>query len=793
VLPAGVQEASACAAFDAAGVCCEPPHTLDECGVCSSQLQVSATRCAMQVNLYITTTDSVTVDAVASYVESVIATATGISTASLDVTVGISVVEESVVPALQVDSAPQTLSADAQAVATVTVLPPDGGWPESGAGSRETVQQDLYTIAIGNLVAADGTTPSEQQQPVVVLSPTAASPTVVGLTVCSGACDATDQAAGCSSCVSDPAGFSSRQVDWNTAVCPAETTVSAAVSVAVYGDATSIHTALGVSFTTLVWVGAAVAIGQMVLDVLWTALGRAPMFSGPKVLPGVAALGLVEVLEQGQFAFMLSQLHVATPPILVTAGELAMSTTGMIPGAWGALGPMLQPMVPVPPPLGSNVSSTMTAPGTCAGVMEDWNHFPQERPLATPGCGAPPEAIRAFAYPLNMQPEALLALGIALFILVEIAVGVCHGACVGVACVMGRNSSRVGGRKSMKKTESSAHLTEATEVERPPAWKLVLGSWAKAAAQVALVFYAALSILSMYEIQRPQCGGDDTSRVGGWLWLAVYVFGGVVFALFSLFNVASWCCARKAEASLGNKLWPLLTLVDRIVSAMLLLFLADRPGTQAGAMLAKQLIYLMGMLLLRPVQGSVAHGVMTVVATGRAIILALMLAFIPPHDVASSADLELVGFVILGVQLLLAIILIGLVLMRFGSVALLVGRMCGEPPKPRESKEDKPELLANPLYHRKTKAKPREAKDTEDAKDVEPVTVRVPSPVSEEPAPEELKVEETALHPRSAAPASEAEQQQRVQFVPVRAHAATGNNSRAQANPLLRPKRPTKG
>ena len=377
--------------------------------------------------------------------------------------------------------------------------------------------------------------------------------------------------------------------------------------------------------------------------------------------------------------------------------------------------------------------------------------------------------------------------------LIQLAVGVCHVSLTGLACVLGRRG-RPG--KGLKKTESAAHLTDAVEVERPPAWKLVLSSWGKTAAQVALVFYAALSILSVYEIQRSPCGTEDSTRVGGWLWLVVYVVGGILFAVFSAVS----CCCAASSTPLASRVWPVWTLLDRVVSVLLLLFLADRPGTQAGAMLAKQLIYLMGLLLLKPAQGSVAHGVMTLVATGRAIILTLMLAFIPPHDVAGSAELELVGYVIVGVQLLLAVVLIGLVLLRFGTIAARFGKESS--PAKHESEATKKDvgtsdLLSNPLYAtRRPKSKGKTPKVLEDAKD-EPERVEVEVAPKEREEPVELATLASAESDPTAELRSQSVDggnEQRIQFVPVRAHgSAVGSNSRAQANPLLRPKRPIKG
>lgn len=115
--------------------------------------------------------------------------------------------------------------------------------------------------------------------------------------------------------------------------------------------------------------------------------------------------------------------------------------------------------------------------------------------------------------------------------------------------------------------------------------------------------------------------------------------------------------------------WLVLRQLAGILMAGTLVWLAQRPGAQAGVMTNAQSILLFTLLLSRPWSSAGSWFVDVFVYAMRSAVLLLALEFVPPFGEAGTAGGEPVGSALVAVQAAVAMVLTGLVIVRFPCVA----------------------------------------------------------------------------------------------------------------------------
>ncbi|CAE7853753.1 unnamed protein product, partial [Symbiodinium microadriaticum] len=161
---------------------------------------------------------------------------------------------------------------------------------------------------------------------------------------------------------------------------------------------------------------------------------------------------------------------------------------------------------------------------------------------------------------------------------------------------------------------------------------------------VAMLFFASLSLLALYDVTREECVGRAGPTAAGWLVLGLFVAGLLGLVTYTAcsdrpFHRCRGCCGvgpaaradrsrgafayqgsgvravdatgRLNQPSLAGRAWQPLLLLDQLATAGVLVGLSDRPGAQAGVLLGKQVLLLALLLSCRPA----AAGVPTVVMT----------------------------------------------------------------------------------------------------------------------------------------------------------------------------------
>ncbi|KAA0173142.1 hypothetical protein FNF27_05366 [Cafeteria roenbergensis] len=493
---------------------------------------------------------------------------------------------------------------------------------------------------------------------------------------------------------------------------------AASLPLAQFGAVSPSDEALANIHAAVVATTAVVALAQGAVDAVRAARAMGPLHSGPgsgvaAALPGLAAvgMGLWDVADHGQFTTMLSLLHVASPPVVAHTGQMVVSAGGLVPGAWSILEPVLGPMVgpaPAEPPLqGASPNATSTPTQSQAS----WQRFPDD-PAAT-GDASAPASVRILSSFVGARPEELLALALALFVLAELLVAVVFGVALVIACrapapapVPAPAPASTRTHNPMRKAAPGPGGAPASTSSGPVAVSAVAAvgnRMASAMLLVATIFLGAVTVAALFGISAPSSSAD--AATSGWLVLAVFSGGlaalccAVILRAKPCACTASLCATcrrgvnapgqdpdahayqgkgarlvdgtRRFDHARAGALWWLVIVMvaDRIASALLLVLLSSRPGAQTGAMLAKQVLLLAAVLSLRPGANPAAQLVTAVITAWRVLVLALMLAFVPPYSSTNVATLRAVGEVVVVLQIVCAFGLLALVLLRFGPVA----------------------------------------------------------------------------------------------------------------------------
>ncbi|KAA0175813.1 hypothetical protein FNF27_02899 [Cafeteria roenbergensis] len=477
----GRSSLSGCGVVDARGLCCEPPLWLDSCGICSSAAAASARSCGIRIELPVRVRATGTnaaglpsesvlaqlragVGAVAGFAEAATARAVVMPPLSSG---GAALVGSSGASGFSADGPFVT---GARMVASAVVPPPSGGWPPSGPGSRTSVEARLRSATQDSadplLGAASG--PVSSQGGALEMDSARGSVVLEGTIVCAAPCPPPgDWAAGsdCPLCAPDPEGVTSNasllQAAWVEAVEPEAmesgkgvcnaSVDAAALPVAVFGDESATESALAAAHTVVLLSTVGLALLQGVIDSSRAVWGAPPLHSGPgsaiaAALPSLAVVGMgvLDVADHGQFAVMLSQLHLTAPPVLRRSGELLVSSTGLIPGVWGVLRPSPPSDMVWGPPNASSYSNASVAqsesglPG--GGEAAWWLAFPED-PV---GDSSVPSSVRALASPLGARPEDLLELGAVSLAAAEAAFALAFGFLIVTSCFLTRPDSRAG-------------------------------------------------------------------------------------------------------------------------------------------------------------------------------------------------------------------------------------------------------------------------------------------------------------------------------------------------------------
>ncbi|KAA0153456.1 hypothetical protein FNF29_03273 [Cafeteria roenbergensis] len=784
----GRSSLSGCGVVDARGLCCEPPLWLDSCGICSSAAAASARSCGIRIELPVRVRATGTgaaglpsesvlaqlragVGAVAGFAEAATARAVVMPPLSSG---GAALVGSSGASGFSADGPFVT---GARMVASAVVPPPSGGWPPSGPGSRTSVEARLRSATQDSadplLGAASG--PVSSQGGALEMDSARGSVVLEGTIVCAAPCPPPgDWAAGsdCPLCAPDPEGVTSNasllQAAWVEAVEPEAmesgkgvcnaSADAAALPVAVFGDESATESALAAAHTVVLLSTVGLALLQGVIDSSRAVWGAPPLHSGPgsaiaSALPSLAVVGMgvLDVADHGQFAVMLSQLHLTAPPVLRRSGELLVSSTGLIPGVWGVLRPSPPSDMVWGPPNASSYSNASVAqsesglPG--GGEASWWLAFPED-PV---GDSSVPSSVRALASPLGARPEDLLELGAVSLAAAEAAFALAFGFLIVTSCFLTRPDSRAGsgagkpipssefsvvtplragsvkakaggkrgslvptkpgGAEEPKPAEPRSTASRRPRIHGPTA---LANRLAVAMAAVASIYFSSLTLAGMFEVSRVPGGPNDAAdhRLAGWLLLFGFSLGFAALQAHSVLRQRpfAWlaplcgCCQQLGSAPGGGPVhvgsppylvhahqgrgarvfdatgrsdheraagrwWLLAALGDRFATSMLLVALDSRPGAQVGAMLAKQVLVLTLLLATTPPSSGAAHAVKTVVVVGRAVVLAMALAFVPPYGLPDLEAMRLVGILMVAVQLALALLVFALVAVRFPLLA----------------------------------------------------------------------------------------------------------------------------
>ncbi|KAA0147808.1 hypothetical protein FNF29_07151 [Cafeteria roenbergensis] len=768
-LPDASQDESVaeCEVLDSGGRCCEAPAALDACGICSTATGVSEATCGIRIDVPVVVAQAAGAGAPASSAQLLPAeiarrmqvavgnvagfptAATGSASVSEAGTIGGVPLAAASNGGTAAVSAEQPRGAGEQLVVSVLVPPPAGGWPSAGPNSREEVEQRLLgaTTDPGSALfdqSAASSDPALGDSSLSVLPDASqAAPVLSGGVVCSGACSAMDIAAGCMLCADDPAGLTSNATLAAThcaaaggqgEVAPDGPTdpeggggggvpegnddPAASLPLAQFGAVSPSDKALANIHAAVVATTAVVALAQGAVDAVRAARAMGPLHSGPgsgvaAALPGLAAvgMGLWDVADHGQFTTMLSLLHVASPPVVAHTGQMVVSASGLVPGAWSILEPVLGPMVgpaPAEPPLqGASPNATSTPTQSQAS----WQRFPDD-PAAT-GDASAPASVRILSSFVGARPEELLALALALFVLAELLVAVVFGVALVIACrapalapVPAPAPASTRTHNPMRKAARGPGGAPASTSSGPVAVSAVAAvgnRMSSAMLLVATIFLGAVTVAALFGISAPS--SSAAAATGGWLVLAVFSGGlaalccAVILRAKPCACTASLCAScrggvgepgqgpdvhayqgkgarlvdgtRRFDHARAGALWWLVIVMvaDRIASALLLVLLSSRPGAQTGAMLAKQVLLLAAVLSLRPGANPAAQLVTIIITAWRVLVLALMLAFVPPYSSTNVATLRAVGEVVVVLQIICAFGLLALVLLRFGPVA----------------------------------------------------------------------------------------------------------------------------
>ncbi|KAA0168751.1 hypothetical protein FNF27_07100 [Cafeteria roenbergensis] len=415
----------------------------------------------------------------------------------------------------------------------------------------------------------------------------------------------------------------------------------------------------------------------------------------PAVFVQVAAVGMgvLDLAEHGHFALALSQLHAHAPAVVRRTSELMVSTTGLLPGAWAVFQPILGLDTSVP------------------------DGFDQVEPTA----------ISVLRTPLSIPASDMVTLAAATLVAAQLVVFAVYAVLAVVAvprksAATSARTDRTAGGRGRGSSSSALSLArpglEDRETETPGfsgAVALVHRA-GTAMVTIALVFFGTFTLIALNDINTPssQDGEDGSRRTAGWVGLLVVSVGFTALeaSLTLLRQPLAWCpgpcgrmglgadvsaavasphlvhayegrgarlvdpTGRASHEAASGRAWLLAKHVDRILTAVVLVWLAPRPGAQAGAFMAKQVLLLTALLALRPTRSSSAWGAELLVTGTRVATLLLCLAFVAPLRIEDIELSKSLGTAVVAIQILVALMLVAFVAVRSPPVARLVSRCC---------------------------------------------------------------------------------------------------------------------
>ena len=595
-----------------------------------------------------------------------------------------------------------------QVTLSIVIPPPAQGWTAAGALSRRNTELRLREASW------NASSPLYSSDAAIFVAPDIGQP-AAALTpqlVCLGLCV---PGSACPDCTSDPVGFTTNS-SLAEANCSAPSGSQSAdpgrpggggqdpgsqdAASSVLPVATSADEALALLHAAIVALGVVLAMVQGLVDTGRAVCGRSALHAGPgsaiaHLFPAVAAVGMgvLDLAEHGHFALALSQLHAHAPAVVRRTSELMVSTTGLLPGAWAVFQPILGLDTSVP------------------------DGFDQVEPTA----------ISVLRTPLSIPASDMVTLAAATLVAAQLVVFAVYAVLAVVAvprksAATSARTDRAAGGRGRGSSSSALSLArpgledQATETPGFSGAVALVHRAGTAMVTIALVFFGTFTLIALNDINTPssQDGEDGSRRTAGWVGLLVVSVGFTALeaSLTLLRQPLAWCpgpcgrmglgadvsaavasphlvhayegrgarlvdpTGRASHEAASGRAWLLAKHVDRILTAVVLVWLAPRPGAQAGAFMAKQVLLLTALLALRPTRSSSAWGAELLVTGTRVATLLLCLAFVAPLRIEDIELSKSLGTAVVAIQILVALMLVAFVAVRSPPVARLVSRCC---------------------------------------------------------------------------------------------------------------------
>ena len=145
-----------------------------------------------------------------------------------------------------------------------------------------------------------------------------------------------------------------------------------------------------------------------------------------------------------------------------------------------------------------------------------------------------------------------------------------------------------------------------------------------------MAFYLLLSVLVVYELSE-SCSTEGID-IFGWFWLIFYLIGAVLVAAYWIQSKSydDLKMSPQLRLALGplysryhgkDRLFFVVILGDRLVSALLLVLMADWPVLQTLLLLLKQVAYVALLIGLAPMQHYFIYRISVLTGLARGVIL----------------------------------------------------------------------------------------------------------------------------------------------------------------------------
>ena len=471
---------------------------------------------------------------------------------------------------------------------------------------------------------------------------------------------------------------------------------------------------IAVAHAVVVAIGVAAALVQAVTDCGRAACSLPPLHSGPtsqlvRSLPSLftAGVGVLDLAEHGQFTLLLSQLHAQAPPVIHRAGSLMVPATGLVPGTWSLLEPLLRPdMAPL------NVS---------APVNPDTD----------------PHAVQVLVKALGVPSTWLLKFAVSSFGLLQLLI--VFAFCIPLADVVLKQTRRWGrsrgerapatgsngllagqggeaGTLAPQQHAAGGPALSGSESRQFDSETALAHRMITTMVSVGAIYFRALAMLSFNDMRLPLAlTGSEWRRADGWITFAFVTVGFTLLVCFMVMSERPCISCPAACGKLGRNLrrdevgpghafayegrgarlvdpagraklydsrgrsWLIVRQLSGILTAGVLVWLSQRPGAQAGLMTNAQSVTLLSLLVFKPWSSEGAWFVDTFVFGMRGVVLLLALEFVPPFGAAGTAPGAPVGSALVAMQTVVAMVLTGLVLVRFPLVARVAASCAARP------------------------------------------------------------------------------------------------------------------